>query len=931
MVSRDSSIRRTSSKPFATHNGMTNEMNNHTTSNTLLRSSQLIVLFLLFVIPLSSADIFGFDILNGGEDTAPFYVLTDDSMRAYDIVNRSELWRYDINTTAGTSRYLTALYGNSFYARTSLLFDPSGTSSVASGATSDSASWDAYYYAPSNFVKPSGEKVIRYFSGSSFADVSALPHADYDYTRYFHDVENDVVYLAYSTAGYAHIIKHDSLFNVLDTYTSPVGFTTIGVPFAGETRRATTDNAVDRYYYTNALSGTNAVNTGFTNQDFTSIVVLDDDLDNLYNISLPASHVGLELEVWNARGNDLVVVGYQNTDGGNVSGFVYIYDEDDGSLVGGFSDLDSSINGDMAYFDVHELSDGSIAIAKYEEVTDDEVLIYSLSGQSNTISLDADYPLSDSAIASSNPPNFIQAYDPDAHYRYDTTITPVSFNAIPQSVYRWYDDNTDTLSYETFNSILTDERLVDVTLSDVSLNNYEVPFIVNDGYKDSNVEFSALNYRPYFVGNWTVTDLSFGDNITDTYPFSSSALLHDFYEVRINYVFENLSTTPENSIAWIDFINENATSVIDYDNNTVFSIGVQYPYEGVSTGYDHNDSVRVYYRSAQSSALNTPQLLLTERSTGGSIENITLVMFVDRASSQARASFRLEVSRAGALDTVTLSDWVSNVQLFGQNGDLDSTSYRTDLTCVLSYTLASTVYAPLVVGYGEVCEPEGIFLATTTPNAMRLKLEGVDSRVSTDYDLYVYSQPIFGTGDPSTYVAGAEELIARIIDDGESTIRVYASNTLSFDNPNNYVEWYYTVTLDNATIVGVVDDNPFSSGTTTTGGDVGTSVPAGTTGTYPIPNLPGFSQAQSLFVYSVIVLVLIWVVIVGYAIFVANTTGDSWVQSLGVAVASIASILWVITAVFIGWLPVWVVVLMIILSGGLVTMMFRRVFVSGGE
>lgn len=883
-----------------------------------------ILITLILLIPtVSAVNITGLDTFNFGEDRDFIYAVTTDGLQQID---RSTLTliknRADLNATIG-EQWSAMVFddGSIWYVDNPstdylLDYDMIDQSITSLGETADLTTGfeyvpqDVYWIPKTNYpIYWSGLINTQYSSDPFNIGVVNNRYAQFRFDR----TTGDIIYYSMDVSNDFNLYRYDSKFNLLDSLTG-ISTTSTSVSFEIEDERSPSDPNVDRVYIAPQRCATATIAT-IRDRCFTQVKVYDDEFAFLYNINLPSGYEGYDLEVWNAYGNNLVVSGLHDADSdGNHSAMFLLYDDDDGSFIGGKTTADA---GTRAYIDVEEMPDGRIALAYFRDSLDDQIIFYDTSLNEETYQLDSDFPVdTTTADTVTESGRFLYSYDAERHSQYGFEMNNIDFDSIPVDVYRWYINTADTDEGITFDTILVPDRRVEVIIDGISLDYYTVPFIINDG-TTADVSYSAEVYDPINLRTNVTSIINESQTYTINDPFSNISLGFDFYEAVATFNLYNRTTAPAASTAWLEFINPDSS--VDLGDDVVFRIGVTRHFDDEDTLYDNNDSVYVIAEDARSAGETT---ILKEYSSGGEINNITLRMFIDRGSDESRTAVRLEVDREGARDTVASTIYLDTSFFYTSNPALVGVIENT--VCDNALYDALTLFSAW-----PTCETLSIPNGTTYPTSLNFTLEGTNASSQLLWEFNAIEEPVFGSGSVSSYIGGAEELNAYILADGESTIRVYASHDSQFDNPTNYVEWTYDVELINdAVIVGVNPPDPFEAQDSTTT-STGSTDPTQSESASALPELGSLTQAQSNFVYTVIVLLLIWVIILGYTMYLGNLTGDRWVNSMGVVIATIASLLWIIGAAFIGWLPVWVIVLMIIIAGGIVVSVFRSVFIGG--
>ena len=611
----------------------------------------------------------------------------------------------------------------------------------------------------------------------------------------------------------------------------------------------------------------------------------DDWNGEIYVKNLPTNNnmAGRGLYVWNAFNNRVIALGYHNhqTLGYQVSSFDMYTRE--GDYTAGLT-FDRGNN--SRFVDAMELPTGELLLL--ERIASENGRIVKIPITGSFTEYDLDFEIFDFH-------RFVYDHEID-HYRQGNQLGMLSFSAIPKDVFDYSLDPTfssfpDWLEYTYIDDF---SREVHVTISDVVIDNLPIEMLVAHASGQSHPRFSSIALDRDVLKEFNTTLLTSSGSalIPDAFAGYSESD-YPMYEMEFDIALSRLASQGHVNM-FIEMISPEASDIMGYSDNVSDRFTIQrwytYPswawWSGSSTPTAQSNLFAVHDDWDDTYNVNNHTRIMTETGTGGTITQATLRVFVKPTGDVPYYQMRLEVQRDGARDTVTSSTW----QQFRGFLPYDSKN--------------------------------------GTINDIRIVLNDNDISAQVSYRLYGHDKiPLWTTGFGSDHsdAPNARESQAFILFEGDNTIRTYYTSDRNDyrvkDSVVNYEDWTYVITLDNATILGI-DDSPFTPTPTPTDPS---ETPSGGSWLQPFG---GFSIGQSTFIYTVLVILLTWLIIMGYSIYVANLTGASWVTSVGVVISALTSILWVFVAVFIGWLPVWVVVLLIILGAGIATTIFRRTFVT---
>lgn len=563
--------------------------------------------------------------------------------------------------------------------------------------------------------------------------------------------------------------------------------------------------------------------------------------------------------------NNRIVAYGEETSGINDVSIFQIYSRDNSLIAGYTTDRGS----DSQYVHAVEAPNGDLLLLEMIDSQNANIVQIPISGSVTTHDLGFEIT-QNSRIAYDNVLT---------HYRQGNQLGMLPFTAIPKDVYE-YDLNptyNDTESYLTYDYIDIPTRTVHVTVSDVVLDNLPIQILASHPSSE-NIEFSSIALNKDLLTQYNTTLQNTISNTTIPNPLANNTKDdYTMFELEFDIILNRLSSQ-DSIFMLLDFISANASDLAGWDHDVSDRISIQRYYTTPDDSL-HSGIVRTYYGQIDDDSIDNQTLLTTESEIDGSITSMKLTVMIDVSQTPHKMQVRSETTRDSGQVSVEGSVWVP----------------------ILAFLPA---------------EEDGFIQDII----MRLTESNVQGQVA--FKAYGYNKlPSFSSGVAD--VGTSRMQIARILSDGTSTIRTYytTSVTASDDHATiHYIDWNYDVTLDNAVILGV-DGESFEPSDP--------YEPIDPSGGDWLRSFGGFSLAQSTFIYTVGVILLTWLIIVGYSIYVSNLTGSAWVTSVGVVLASLTSILWVFVAVFIGWLPVWVVVLMILLGAGIATMIFRNTFMGG--
>jgi hypothetical protein len=473
-------------------------------------------------------------------------------------------------------------------------------------------------------------------------------------------------------------------------------------------------------------------------------------------------------------------------------------------------------------------------------------------------------------------PNTVEVRQRVLHEKHGYQLGLFIFDSLPLDVYQILnDEEINPHPGVTYDIVDYEDRYVELTLTGQNIDYLPVDYVFGSGILAPSSRFAVESHYPETVQAFNSSVLSSsGSSYTFTEPFGDANA--DTYELDLNIFHTNSDPSINYTEITFEMQSQEYINLTGQNITDRFGIRIYHQNDPYNSGFfEHDDNVHVFTLLPPIVGYPYGDVAVQETSTGGTIQNINLKVFYDVPNE--RYQFRLHVERDGVVDTISASQW------FGFNG--------------------AEVFDSL--------------------DAIRVTLNSTDSTTQISYRMMSFSKPTFGTWFASNDVEGARTTQGYILEGGENTVRTYFSLQPQEDSLANYEEWTINVNLVDSFILGIPPDGAFDPTPVTP------TQPSTGGGDWLQP-FGGFSLTQSTFIYTVLIILLTWMIIMGYSIYVSNLTGSAWVTSIGVIISALTSILWVFVAVFIGWLPVWVIVLLILIGAGIATMVFRNTFIGSG-